>query len=60
MLHSRAAARDRLGLGCLHPVQTPLLNIVAQVLNAFLMPLVIGFLVALAIKALPDPYRLRG
>jgi hypothetical protein len=27
---------------------------------AFLMPLVIGFLVALALKALPEPYRLRG
>jgi Mn2+/Fe2+ NRAMP family transporter len=36
------------------------LNIAAQVLNAFLMPLVIGFLVALAVKALPEPYRLRG
>jgi hypothetical protein len=36
------------------------LNIGAQVLNAFLMPLVIGFLVALAVNALPEPYRLRG
>jgi Mn2+/Fe2+ NRAMP family transporter len=36
------------------------LNIVAQVFNAFLMPLVIGLLVALAVRALPDPYRLRG
>ena len=36
------------------------LNIAAQVLNAFLMPLVIGLLVALAVKALPEPYRLRG
>jgi len=36
------------------------LNIAAQVLNTFLMPLVIGFLVALAVKALPEPYRLRG
>jgi Mn2+/Fe2+ NRAMP family transporter len=36
------------------------LNITAQVLNAFLMPLVIGFLVALAVNALPEPYRLRG
>ena len=36
------------------------LNIAAQVLNAFLMPLVIGFLVALAVKALPAPLRLRG
>jgi Mn2+/Fe2+ NRAMP family transporter len=36
------------------------LNIVAQVLNVFLMPLVIGFLVALAVVSLPQPYRLRG
>jgi hypothetical protein len=36
------------------------LNIVAQVLNVFLMPLVIGVLVALAVTALPEPYRLRG
>ncbi|MEX3936452.1 NRAMP family divalent metal transporter [Paraburkholderia phymatum] len=36
------------------------LNIAAQVLNAFLLPLVIGFLVALATKTLPDRYRLRG
>jgi Mn2+/Fe2+ NRAMP family transporter len=36
------------------------LNVAAQVLNAFLMPLVIGFLVALAVKSLPEPYRLRG
>jgi len=36
------------------------LNVAAQVLNAFLMPLVIGFLVALAVTALPESYRLRG
>lgn len=36
------------------------LNIAAQVLNAFLLPLVIGFLVALASKALPEPLRLKG
>jgi Mn2+/Fe2+ NRAMP family transporter len=35
------------------------LNIAAQVLNAFLLPLVIGFLVALAVKALPEPQRPR-
>ena len=35
------------------------LSIAAQVLNAFLLPLVIGFLVALAMTALPEPYRLR-
>ena len=36
------------------------LNIAAQVLNAFLLPLVIGFLVALAVKVLAEPVRLRG
>jgi Mn2+/Fe2+ NRAMP family transporter len=36
------------------------LNIAAQVLNVFLLPLVIGFLVALASRALPEPLRLRG
>jgi Mn2+/Fe2+ NRAMP family transporter len=36
------------------------LNIAAQVLNAFLLPLVVGFLVALALKALPAPLRPRG
>ena len=36
------------------------LNIAAQVLNAFLLPVVVGFLVALAAKALPEPFRLRG
>ena len=36
------------------------LNIAAQVLNAFLMPLVVGFLIALAATALPEPYRLKG
>jgi NRAMP (natural resistance-associated macrophage protein)-like metal ion transporter len=36
------------------------LNIAAQVLNAFLLPLVIGFLVALAVKALPETLRLSG
>lgn len=36
------------------------LNLAAQVLNAFLLPLVVGLLVALAAKALPEPLRLRG
>jgi Mn2+/Fe2+ NRAMP family transporter len=36
------------------------LNIAAQVLNAFLLPLVIGFLVALAVKTLPERMRPRG
>jgi Mn2+/Fe2+ NRAMP family transporter len=36
------------------------LNIAAQVLNAFLLPFVIGFLVALAVTALSQPSRPRG
>jgi hypothetical protein len=37
------------------------LNIVAQVLNVFLSrSSFIGLLVALAVTALPEPYRLRG
>jgi Mn2+/Fe2+ NRAMP family transporter len=36
------------------------LNIAAQVLNAFLMPLVLGFLIALAMTMLPQAHRLRG
>jgi NRAMP (natural resistance-associated macrophage protein)-like metal ion transporter len=36
------------------------LNIAAQVLNAFLLPLVIGFLVALAATVLPEKLRLSG
>jgi Mn2+/Fe2+ NRAMP family transporter len=36
------------------------LNIAAQVLNAFLMPLAIGLLVTLAVTALPSPLRPRG
>jgi len=36
------------------------LNIATQVLNAFLLPLVMGFLVLLAVKSLPEPVRLRG
>ena len=36
------------------------LNVAAQVLNAFLLPLVIGFLVALALTALPPTLRPGG
>lgn len=36
------------------------LTIAAQVLNAFLMPLVVGLLLALALTALPEPFRPRG
>ncbi len=36
------------------------LNIAVEVMNALLLPLVLGFLVALAVKALPPEHRLRG
>jgi Mn2+/Fe2+ NRAMP family transporter len=36
------------------------LNIGVQVMNALLLPLVLGFLIALAARALPEPVRLRG
>ena len=36
------------------------LNVAVQVMNAFMLPLVLGFLIALAMKALPRQHRLRG
>jgi Mn2+/Fe2+ NRAMP family transporter len=36
------------------------LNIAAQVLNAFLLPMAIGFLIALSVKTLPKALRPRG
>ncbi|MDE2580197.1 MAG: divalent metal cation transporter [Rhodospirillales bacterium] len=36
------------------------LNVGVQVMNALLLPVVLGFLIALARRALPAPYRLRG
>jgi len=36
------------------------LNLFVQVMNALLLPIVLGFLYLLALKALPDRYRLRG
>jgi Mn2+/Fe2+ NRAMP family transporter len=36
------------------------LNVDVQVMNALLLPLVMGFLVALAVRALPPAHRLRG
>lgn len=36
------------------------LNVGVQVMNALMLPLVLGFLIALAIKALPRAHRLRG
>jgi Mn2+/Fe2+ NRAMP family transporter len=36
------------------------LNVGVQVMNALLLPLVLGFLIRLAMVTLPPPYRLRG
>jgi NRAMP (natural resistance-associated macrophage protein)-like metal ion transporter len=36
------------------------LSVAVEVMNALLLPIVLGFLFMLAIKALPDPYRLKG
>ena len=36
------------------------LNVGVQVMNALMLPLVLGFLIALAVKALPQAHRLRG
>lgn len=36
------------------------LSVGIQVLNAALLPIVLGFLFALAVGALPEPYRLKG
>ena len=36
------------------------LNIAVQVMNAFMLPVVLGVLIALAVTALPPAYRLRG
>jgi Mn2+/Fe2+ NRAMP family transporter len=36
------------------------LNVAVQVMNAFLLPVVLGLLIALAVKALPPAVRLRG
>ena len=36
------------------------LNVAVQVMNALMLPLVLGFLIALAVRALPPAHRLRG
>jgi Mn2+/Fe2+ NRAMP family transporter len=36
------------------------LNVGVQVMNALMLPIVLGFLIALAVKALPRAHRLRG
>jgi Mn2+/Fe2+ NRAMP family transporter len=36
------------------------LSVAVEVMNALLLPIVLGFLYVLAIKTLPEPYRVRG
>ena len=36
------------------------LSVAVEVMNALLLPIVLGFLYLLAVKTLPDPYRLKG
>jgi Mn2+/Fe2+ NRAMP family transporter len=36
------------------------LNVGVQVMNALMLPIVLGFLIALAVRALPHAHRLRG
>lgn len=36
------------------------LTVAVEVMNALLLPIVLGFLFVLAVKALPEPYRLKG
>jgi NRAMP (natural resistance-associated macrophage protein)-like metal ion transporter len=36
------------------------LSVAVEVMNALLLPIVLGFLFMLAIKALPEPYKLKG
>jgi Mn2+/Fe2+ NRAMP family transporter len=36
------------------------LSVAVEVMNAILLPIVLGFLYLLALKTLPDPYRLKG
>ncbi len=50
-------------LGCILVAVAPnlvQLNVGVQVMNALLLPIVLGFLVALAVRALPEDVRLKG
>ncbi len=43
-----------------HIINVIKLNLAVEVMNALLLPIVLGFLYLLAIRALPEPYRLKG
>lgn len=42
------------------PINLIKLTVAVEVMNAFLLPIVLGFLFILACKTLPEPYRLKG
>ena len=48
------------GLLVISGINLVALSVSVQVMNALLLPIVLGFLYLLALKVLPDPYRLRG
>lgn len=48
------------GLLVISGVNLVALSIAVQIMNALLLPIVLGFLYLLALKALPNPYRLHG
>ncbi len=48
------------GIAVLSGVNLVNLSVAVQVMNAALLPIVLGFLYLLALKVLPEPYRLHG
>ncbi len=48
------------GLLVISGVNLVTLSITVQIMNALLLPIVLGFLYVLALKTLPSPYRLQG
>ena len=48
------------GAVVLSGINMVILSVAVQVMNAALLPIVLGFLYLLALKALPNPYRLHG
>ncbi len=48
------------GLLVISGINLVALSVSVQVMNALLLPIVLGFLYLLALKVLPDPYRVRG
>lgn len=57
-IFSAAVIGGALVVGAVHDLVA--LSVGVEVMNALMLPLVLGFLVALAVKALPAPQRLQG